>query len=256
VLIISTLEVEKKAIFDCLTNEEVAICKLSSNPEISLSRILLPSKINDDDTELLVYQLSEKGNVIAAIETTCIVVEHEPDLVVLVGICGGLQKGNGVSLGDIIVANSVVYYERGKALNKVFLRELMKIDVDEKIIQTTSSLVNGGVLDYVLSNLKPKTPRVLFKSMASGEKVIASSEMRSTLRKLDDHIVAVEMESYGVAKSVKIVRSNLTSFLVVKSIGDWADETKNDDFQVNAARNSAKFSVELIKNISLDKIKI
>ncbi|MFC7280201.1 hypothetical protein ACFQS1_40125 [Paractinoplanes rhizophilus] len=72
--------------------------------------------------------------------------------------------------------------------------------------------------------------------IASGEKVVASQDFRDAICSAHRKAVALDMESYGVARAAERHGCRVT---VIKSICDFADSAKNDEFHKFAARTSA-----------------
>lgn len=62
---------------------------------------------------VVVASFLEAGNVEAAAETTALLHRWHPRFVLMVGIAGGFTE-KGVARGDVLVANFVHCYERGK----------------------------------------------------------------------------------------------------------------------------------------------
>jgi len=82
--------------------------------------------------------------------------------------------------------------------------------------------------------------------VASGQKVIANSEFLEDIRSHWSKLVAVEMESYGVALAAYQAET-APEMLLVKGICDWADNSKNDKWQDYAADIAASFVISLLK---------
>ena len=74
--------------------------------------------------------------------------------------------------------------------------------------------------------------------------VIAYNEYAQSLKQLDRKIAGIEMEAVGIATACL----NRCDFLVVKSISDWADETKGDELHSHCMRVSADLVISLIEN--------
>jgi len=81
--------------------------------------------------------------------------------------------------------------------------------------------------------------------MASGHKVVADSERGMALRGLHRKISSIDMESWGVSEACAFSRDP-TPFIAIKSISDYADDKKDDDWHDFCCQASAAFAVELI----------
>ena len=84
--------------------------------------------------------------------------------------------------------------------------------------------------------------------IASGASVIANPEKVQDI--IDNQIrdlVAIEMEVYGVYYAAKWAISPKPKFIAIKSICDYADTNKNDDFHDYASYTSVKVFEKLAK---------
>src|SRR5258708_40301898 len=90
-------------------------------------------------------------------------------------------------------------------------------------------------------------PQVHFGVVASGEKVIADTALTSELQSDWSQLVGIEMEGIGAAIAAYDA-DFLPGVLLVKGLCDWADQSKNDDWQAYAADVSASFVTGLLKS--------
>ena len=88
-------------------------------------------------------------------------------------------------------------------------------------------------------------PAVHFAPVASGDKVIASAADARSLRSLHPELAVVEMEGGGVAASA-LAAARRIGFFMVRSICDFADSSKNDNWQEYAAHAAASFLSDLL----------
>ncbi|NEP43357.1 MAG: hypothetical protein F6K35_30685 [Okeania sp. SIO2H7] len=85
-----------------------------------------------------------------------------------------------------------------------------------------------------------------FGVVASGEKVVADTSTIPELQGTWNKLIGVEMESFGVASAVDRLNS-APGMLMVKGICDWADSSKNDDWQAYAADVAAAYVINFLK---------
>ena len=185
---------------------------------------------------------------------------YAPRIVALVGIGGGIHED--VSVGDVVVATRVVYYELrketpmgtryrgeerqapaeiGHAVNRFFTEH-----GDPAELLTTRML--GDVRSF----------RVLTGPIGSGEAVIAdgNAAIRTYLASYNDKILAVDMESGGLTQ---YCHENATGFrdprgwVVLRGISDDANN-KDDHYQGIAARNAAVTLRELAPYLIVDRL--
>lgn len=189
--------------------------------------------------------LQSMGNVQAAAETAELMQHWTPRYVVMCGIAGGLRRGE-LQLGDVVVGTEVVYYELGKVREGGVERRPVSYRSDSLLIDRAMHMHQGSAWRARLpsrpdrSASDARVPAVHFAPVASGDKVIASAADAEGLRSLHPKLAAVEMEGGGVAASA-FAAARRVGFLVVRSICDFADRSKNDNWQEYAAHASASF---------------
>ena len=156
-----------------------------------------------------------------------------PQAVIMCGIAFGLhpEKQN---LGDILISRQIQNYEP------------QKVDKKQGIIhrgdKTTSS---ERLLDRFRSgDLTWEGVKRHFGLVLSGEKLINSPKVVKSFLKEEPEAIGGEMEGAGLYAAA---RDAGVEWILVKAICDWADGTKNDDIQPQAARNAASFVLYIIQ---------
>lgn len=211
-----------------------------------------------DVYRIVAFRLPEMGNYAAAAATTRAIDVWNPRFILLGGIAGGV-KGDDVRLGDVVVADLIVAYEPGKQKPKGLDRRFKVLDPARVLVEAAKDL---NPREWALNAKVPRpggetdrtVPRVHFGTVASGEKVIASSgwfkELAASFKDSKSsnlsRIIGVEMESYGTALAAYRAPTAPGMFMA-KAICDWADASKNDDWQAYAADISATFLMALLK---------
>ena len=89
-------------------------------------------------------------------------------------------------------------------------------------------------------------PAVHFGVVASGEKVIRSTDFLKSLVAPWSRLAAIEMEAFGVALAAYRAPT-LPGMLMVKAISDWADPRKSDKWHAYAADAAASFLIALLR---------
>ncbi len=215
-----------------------------------------------------IVRLAHQGELHAAVTTTKLVLEWKPWCVVSFGIAGGLC-GEDISLRDVLVADSVYYYEPAKEtvvtiapekpanMGRNLVRESANVSSvvqEEPTVFSTSSSVSA--IAGAQSPPKRRSYKVRVGPVASGEKLIADlpSPSRERILKINRKMLAVEKEAAGVAAAVRgLPELPDTHLLVVKGISDDATVTKNqkDEKQIArdrkvAARNAAEILFQTV----------
>ncbi len=180
-----------------------------------------------------VLNLHEMDSVGAALKTADAMRRSKPSHVVLVGICGGIS--GRCNLLDVVIPQSVIYYEPGKI--------------------TPEGTKGGFAVRHCDADARnrfsvwartPNTPKVLADGelMACGEKVIADESARDVLANTHRKLTAIDMESYGVVRAAEAWKTPVT---VIKSVCDLADAEKSDDLHDQARKTAARVFVEGVK---------
>lgn len=189
--------------------------------------------------------LQNMGNVQAAAETAELMQHWTPRYIVMCGIAGGLRRGEQ-QLGDVVVSTAVVYYELGKVRDGGVERRPVSYRSDSLLIDRAMHMHQGSAWRAHLPSRPDRrasharAPEVHFAPVASGDKVIASAADAESLRSLHPKLAAVEMEGGGVAASA-FAAARRVGFFMVRSICDFANQSKADNWQEYAAHASASF---------------
>ncbi len=195
---------------------------------------------------LAVVELGQMGNLGSLAACSTIIRELAPYNVFLVGICGGLRKPeNAFKLGDVVVGDTIIYYEPGKVFASHTEPRHRKYKSPVDWSGSVKEITGGSwtALDVILSerpdDSKDRTrPAVMLGEILSGEKVITSSELTQELCQIWPNAVSIEMEAAGIAYACQ---GTNTGFLVVKSVSDSADGYKNDSFRNYACATAGAF---------------
>lgn len=256
-------------IITALPKEKDAIVKYLNSPEIieysgqTFHKASVKTSKLETVYQVVIVCLPSMGNKEAAIATEKVITKFNPRHIILVGIAGGIPKQNRY-LGDVIVGEQIVDYE----LNKQIQQEVGNCQVQRRyevyrpattLLEAAKKLSSQNWFSDINSQRPDDTtgrinPDVHFGVVASGSTVIADQVLRDELREHWSQLVGVEMEGAGVALAA--YKSDVM-FLVVKSICDWADGSKNDDWQEYAAETAASFVIELLKSAPFEsKLKL
>ncbi|MFD6294313.1 hypothetical protein ACFWFU_05840 [Streptomyces sp. NPDC060235] len=206
---------------------------------------------NVDGLQILVIPRSGMGNVgIAEIAARAIGVWN-PAKLLLVGIAGGIRDaGDDLRLGDVLVPDKVIGFEHARVSAAGTSPRYEPYRPDWDLLSTAQAVVPE---EWVLPSLvRPRVgaapdraaPRAHFGPVLSGEKVIAGDAILDVPLKAWPKALGVEMESLGVA--LASYRGG-PGFLMVKSVCDFADAQKNDDWHDYAAATAAQFSVAVLR---------
>lgn len=183
--------------------------------------------------KIRVLNLHEMGSVGAALKTAEAMRRTKPSHVVLAGICGGIPGRS--ALVDVVVPESILYYEPGKVTP-----EGLKGAYDSRRCDSESR-TRISVLAKKLAGLNVLADGEI---MACGEKVIADEVTRDRLVEAHRKLAAVDMESYGVVRAAGLRKVPVT---VIKSVCDLSGADKSDDLHDRARAAAARVFVEAVR---------
>ncbi|MGE8341633.1 MAG: hypothetical protein ACN6OI_11420, partial [Flavobacterium sp.] len=226
--------------------------------------------------------LTETGLVDAAVIATQMAELFKPKIIMMPGVCGGDIKTN---IGDIIVAKSIFMFQKGKLSDiKNSKGELMKLinskgeefdpldleDEDGKqIILNVEKfeIEHSSICEtdpVIIDKLRPKLKRieskinseiesygkkvqVHFEPMACSSMVInKEGYFEKYVKPVDRKVIALEMESYGIARACQFANRGQTKVLIFKSVMDNMKD-KEDINKSFAGQTSALFLKYLIE---------
>ena len=165
------------------------------------------------------------GTDAAVIATKNTLQAFRPQCVLVVGIAGGLE---GLSLGDVIVADRICAYEYGKLDHGFHPRQDMDSRTDAVIASMARTLAMRHP-DWYSRLEQPEefrhlAPRIVVGAVASGDKVVddPTDEFFASVMKSRPKLQAVEMEGAGTAAAIQDAREMLqsVSFGMIRGISD------------------------------------
>ncbi len=194
-------------------------------------------KINGTDT---VVAAAGVGKVNAAVCAQTMILKYSPDLVINIGVAGGLSKE--LKIGDIAIADAVVEHDMdttatGEPLGYIYGLETVEMPCDKKTADMLERAVGGAGDIYVQCGI-----------IASGDQFISTQEQRN---KIIDNFGAIAAEMEG-ASIGHVCTMNKVPFAVLRAISDGANDSSPVDFETfakTAADNSVKIIIEFLKNI-------
>lgn len=202
--------------------------------------------INGQQLTLVAAVQNEMGMVPAAILTSKAIRAWQPKIVAMTGICAGV-KGK-VNLGDVVVGRQVFDYGSGKLIQGRLYPDYHPVTLNEELCAYAIDLANNSHLltsirnSWPLKTGKPQTElNAHVGAMASGAAVVSDDSVVEGIQEHKRSLLAIDMESYGFAKAVTHSILPSISFLVIKGVQDFANESKSDEYREYAAFASTKF---------------
>ncbi|NEZ58692.1 5'-methylthioadenosine/S-adenosylhomocysteine nucleosidase [Adonisia turfae] len=209
------------------------------------------------DTQLWDVGLAQvgAGNTGAAVEAERAIAHFKPDVLLFVGIAGGIKD---VKVGSVVAATKVYGYESGKVGETFSSRPEVGNSSNAIVQRATAEARKAEWVKRIIGDASTK-PKGFVAPIAAGEKVIASreSELFQFLRATYNDAIAVEMEGYGFLKAAFAYPDIQT--LVIRGISDLikdknADdpvEGNEEDRQERASQNASAFAFEILSKLEV-----
>lgn len=191
--------------------------------------------------------MSGMGNISSSIVTERAISFFNPDVIIFVGVAGGIKD---VNPGDVVVADKVYNYESGKVGSEsVLYRPQIGMASHAFFQRAFNETINNDWRERIMVPDDNVVPTIFLKPIATGEKVIASTEsaLFKDIRMHFNDAIAVDMESGGFLNAVHL--NDGVQALVVRGISDLIDnkaELDNRGFQQIAADNASAFAFEVL----------
>ncbi|HEY0757496.1 MAG TPA: TIR domain-containing protein [Ktedonobacteraceae bacterium] len=189
------------------------------------------------------------GNAGAALETERAIQHFQPELVLLVGIAGGLRD---VEVGDVVVATKIYTYEHRKTSTSFLVgQEIVSasyvLEQKARVVASAREWLKRLPLPSLLPHLRE--PEVYLGPIIAGETGIsASSSFYNFLTTSYPDTLALEMEGngYGFIRAIQENRS--LPMLVIRGITNVIDDKRKMDYNTTryAARHASAFAFELL----------
>jgi nucleoside phosphorylase len=244
---------------------EAAISALGANQRHGATRYFHAAPSPE---RFVVTKMPDRGNGPAQ-EAARAMIEHwRPDIVLLVGIAGALD-GGPAGLGDVVIADYIHYGDFRKITEHedalrfaAYDQPTVSLRVDSAeairaqqlwVSRLTSGPPDGGV-SAVAGRASSDLPHVEVGGIVAGEKVVGDPDHPEQQRLFVsfDSAIAVDMESFGVARGVHGARSEPDynpRLLVIRGISDLVHRKRPRDLRgVLKARMPIKNTTVTVNN--------
>jgi nucleoside phosphorylase/CheY-like chemotaxis protein len=216
---------------------------------------------NKEKFSIVRAQQLEMGMTAASSLTTKLIYNFHPKYLIMTGIAGGTScKKN--SYGDIIIASEVWNYCSGKYIDKenksgkiinAFEPDPRHICIGDMLLGKITGKDFSSILKKIQSEWIKEKPdcdlNLEIGPIACGAYVLASSQaVKTKVLSRERKTKGLDMESYGLYYAANSIENGKTIFLCIKSISDFANKEKNDDYQPYAAYTSTEFARQIIIN--------
>jgi|GEM_PF-1763991 len=198
------------------------------------------------DWDVALIQASDRSNVPAAAAATDFMEDLRPQVMILLGVAGGLCGNDnlgrdGIRLGDVLFVDQVDYIEFLKIDNNAAKVRSYAIDHPSEPLRTsvcapiskTFSIRDALDLDHQPPDADAPC-KIHVGGIVSGEKVLGDvrSPMQQQLLEPFDKPLAVDMESIGIARAVCHGRGSFwyhPRYVIVRGISDLVADAENNE---------------------------
>lgn len=253
IIVLTALNLEKEAVIEHLTD-------VKQEKHFELGTVYYHGSLETPTDNIdVIVGCSGQTNINAAYETERALNYYKPSYAFFVGVAGGLKD---VKVGDIVIGNDVVGYERGKTGEDGFKPRPQFGASSYDLERAASSFAYSQSWELISSSLVNiqfgKKISVFSGTIASGEKVDASnkSDIHKLIKNNFSHALAIEMEGLGFL-TVCMTRPTVKS-LLLRGISDLVSnkgEMDGKGSQPYAAQNAAAFLFGLIKEKNFLNVK-
>lgn len=202
----------------------------------------------------------QMGSVASSQLTSKIIRFFSPKYLFMTGICAAIFDKN-VNYGDVLIATEVWDGASGKIKDvnegsQLFMPDYRHLSLAVPFVKIINQLKNNRVLLNEIRDSFPTKNGVPFSvlnihsgPMVSMPAVVSSQSVIDELSKHSRKLLGIEMEAYGMffaASNAPQPRPSIVASL--KSVSDYADRHKADDYQEYCAYTSSRLLEHIIVN--------
>ena len=241
------------AIFAALQKEYLAVRKYVHDlEEVRIDGYIYEAgKYNEASNEWRILLCETgPGNTAAGIAVEKCVAAFDPDVTFFCGVAGGLKD---VELGDVVVGQTVYFYDNVKEEREILPRPTNTMQANVRLVQAAIAAArtlalenaeNGGVSPF----------RIFVKPIAAGGGLLANKRGRTAefVKRYYGDAVALEMEGSGYMISTHMSERPA---LVIRGISDLLSGKSGADArgsQEIAAANAAAFLFRIFRKLDFE----
>jgi nucleoside phosphorylase len=212
--------------------------------------------VSDELRSVVAVNCPSMGMPAASAVTATICQKFHPKVVLMAGIAAGVT--GKVELGDILVASPSWDWGSGKLTVRdgtvTFLGAPNQIPLDPGFRAVLEEIsVQRKYMDEIYAGWKGgKRPshdlNLHVGPLSSGAVVLEDPATVEMIQGQHRNTIGIEMEAYGVMSAVFYTAPAGTKAVVMKSVCDFADPHKNNDWQAYAAYTSASMVFKFLVN--------
>ncbi len=181
------------------------------------------------------------GKVAAAIGTTILLDEYQPDVVINTGSAGGFDSS--LNLGDVVISTEVRHHDADVTA--------FGYEMGQMAQQPAAFIADAKLMDVAEKALEQMEDKHAVRGLiCTGDAFVCTAERQAFIRTHFPSVIAVEMEASAIAQTCHQFN---VPFVVVRAISDVADKESPmsfEEFLPLAAKSSSEMifkMVELLK---------
>jgi len=208
-------------------------------------------KNGENRYSIIVANAPIMGMVSSSILATKMCFHFHPKYFFMTGICAGVKGKN--EYGDILVAEKSWDWGSGK-ITENFEPDHNQIKLDTQIVAKLNRVKSEqSNIDNIKNSYKGSKPSTSLNlhigAIASGASVLENIDSIKNIKNFNRKLIGIEMEIYGVMSAIEYSINPKPKAICIKSVCDFADEEKSDDWQHYASYTSAKMMDLLIREL-------
>lgn len=179
------------------------------------------------------------GKVNAAMATTILHEQFQPDYIINTGSAGGLSKE--LSVGDIVISTEVLHHDVDVTVFDYSYGQVPNLPptfhADQKLIDKTLEAANHINLPFKQGVI------------ATGDSFMNDKKHSAMVKRKIPKLIAAEMEAAAVAQ---VCYQYETPFVIIRALSDIAGEDSAisfNDFLDTAAKNSTSLIIQLVNKL-------
>jgi len=206
-----------------------------------------------DGIQVVAASAPEMGLTHAAATATAMFMHWRPQMAFIIGVCAG-RKEKKVQLGDVVVPKLAYNFQFGSFENGEVQKQLAVAHANEQfhaqardyfgVPRNVSAIGDefppGGRRPHDRLNMH-------FDPMACSDLVVMDKDKFKEAADADRKVIAIDMESYAFLLAARL--AHVEKALVIKSVTDFADAKKNDDYREYAKFTSTKALLGLLRHL-------
>ncbi|CDT79078.1 5'-methylthioadenosine/S-adenosylhomocysteine nucleosidase [Vibrio coralliirubri] len=177
------------------------------------------------------------GKVAAAVGTSILLSEYQPDVVLNTGSAGGFDST--LNLGDVVISTEVRHHDADVT---AFGYEIGQMAGQPAAFKADDNLM--AVAEQALAQMEDK--HAVRGLICTGDAFVCTAERQEFIRKHFPSVVAVEMEASAIAQACHQFQ---VPFVVVRAISDVADKESPmsfEEFLPLAAQSSSEMVIKMV----------